>query len=240
MLEEIVHLATPNGRNWIWRGQRQDLPLVPKVYREAYLKGKRQTPTETCAAHLRVFKDACRGRRGSTPPAMDDDREWWALGQHNGLATPLLDWTESPFVAAFFAFEREDTAQEGNRAIYALSRQGVADVGKTQENVESAPDSCERGYMELFSPTSGENPRLISQAGLFTYGPVLMDVESWVREHFSTMTKRMLFLKVLIPDEGRANLLMYLNRMNINHMTLFPDLYGASRFTNMRLQVPGY
>jgi hypothetical protein len=38
--------------------------------------------------------------------------------------------------------------------------------------------------------------------------------------------------KLVIPNEDRENCLKFLNKMNINRKTLFPDLDGAASYLN--------
>jgi hypothetical protein len=188
---------------------------------------------EQSRKHLEAFKYAARGRRGLNPAELLEN-DWWALGQHFGLATPLLDWTRSPFAAAYFAFEQLASDPTDHRVVYGLDQLAVSQRNK--ELLEG--ESFERGrlpVLELIDPMSDENQRLVSQGGLFTRTPIGVPVEQWVEKAFEGLSASVL-LRIEIPDADRLTCLRALNRMNINHLSLFPDLSGASRSTNLKLE----
>lgn len=86
------------------------------------------------------------------------------------LRQRFLDWTQSPFVAAFFAFstERDPKVLPKDRVIYALAKQQI--MKKTEAVKKTEPGTLLTGIdaIEIISPQVDDNMRLVSQRGLFT------------------------------------------------------------------------
>lgn len=121
-------------------------------------------PTDKREKLLRQFKLSMRGRGYDLAPLQGVDNEIWAVGQHYGLKTPLLDWTRSPFVALFFAFSKYESASETDdnpsRAIFCLNR--------TRIEEDLSEDLADELFLE---PEDNRNSRLVNQSGLFTIAP---------------------------------------------------------------------
>ena len=217
---------------YIFRGHRRnDWDLEPTLTR---IFKKNAHSQSTVNNHIENFRYAIRGRRGTNPSQLEDI-ELWALGQHHGLATPLLDWTGSPYVALFFAFAESAPGDETDtRVVLALNEAKVKI--KSEELFAANPEA---DMVEFYRPLSDENARLVHQNGLFTKSPETISIEDWVISNFPKYSK-VILAKIYVPNDQREECLKALNKMNINHATLFPDLYGASKYTNMKLQIENY
>jgi hypothetical protein len=224
-------------RDFVWRGQSASSWSLESTLDGLLRRLDKLGDSSVRSQHLEKFKYATRGRRGSTPQPISTDNDWWALGQHHGLATPLLDWTTSPYVAAYFAFISEDNGGDARRAVFGLSKWSIetksAEIGRTWQGPGRAP------IIEFVQPLTDENARLVNQGGLFTRAPDGIDIGTWIGQQYQN-DKYIRLLKITIPNADREVALRSLNRMNINHVSLFPDLYGASKFVNTDLLIAKY
>lgn len=154
-------------------------------------------------------KDYSKGRAGIELPAYS----YLANLRHLGFPSPLLDWSGSPYVAAYFAFigARESTEV----AIYIFSEM------PTNSKVRSKSEA----QISVFGPNVKTHPRHFLQQANYT---ACLNFESgdWnFASHQRVINtgdrQQDLLYKIRIPAKERIKALSYLDRFNLNGYSLF-------------------
>ncbi|MFC1919375.1 FRG domain-containing protein [Chloroflexota bacterium] len=182
-------------------------------------------------------------------PDMNSYDEWMALMQHHGAPTRLMDFTYSPHVAAYFAFESAKSDTEV--AIWAVNAEWC------KKHLEEFPKHLHRRYRtylntreteafkEIFLQEKAEkfiltvnpfrlNERLAYQRGVFLCPS---NVEHTFMDNMCAYTEmkelKNKVIKFTIPTGKNNNItkkaLEYLDILNISRITLFPGLDGFAQ-----------
>jgi len=203
----------------VFRGQARHWPLQTSFHRAgkadilAYLDNEVQQLERLLNIHTQHVYDT------------NDDKQLGALlnlAQHHGYPTPLLDWTKSPFVAAFFAFEKEeDLKKDGAVTIFLFNEKAWSKrVGRTVP--ARAPNLILR-TLEL--PSYG-NPRVLPQQSITMFSNA-HDIEGIIKDN---ELKTQLYLKaVRIPVTDREEAMRDLSLMGVTWGSLFPGIDGMCR-----------
>ncbi len=180
---------------------------------------------------LNMFIKVLRGRTAISKDIKNNRNEIWVLGQHYGLATPLLDWTESFYVALFFACNDPTPPKCGFRTVWALHKNGIMDAMQKYNSTAAINNKFE--FVDILTD---HNPRLTSQSGILTRQPLGFNIKDWLCEKLPNEENPHL-IEIKFPDSIRINALKHLRLMGIHNSSLFPDVGGAARYCNDTLEL---
>ena len=174
-----------------------------------------------------------------------DDFDWLFLMQHYGVPTRLLDWTESPLTAVYFAVENNnkidlDAALWLLKPIELNKKSGILPEEKSfipsfEDNelknyaVETLRSVPRNKLLPIATIATRNSTRIQAQLGVFTIHHLdLNPIEK-------SCTSGEL-IKYLIPAAAKRNLQKELALLSINKFSLFPELSSIGETLKNRLQ----
>lgn len=178
--------------------------------------------------YLDAFQRAASGLRGPSPKPLSTE-EWWALGRHYGLITPLLDWTEKPYIAAFFGLTElfGQMRDQGGAIVFDGKEVAIYRLFHNQQ--------LEGDGLRVVKPIVDELGRLQGQRGVFTW----LDSEDYFElQGFLDNTGRSdLLTQIILSDQAVLDGLKDLDAHGIDYRLLFPDLTGAALASNAKWNI---
>lgn len=147
--------------------------------------------------------------------------KYWIYLRHHGYPSPLLDWSESPYIAAYFSMcdsQNEESDNDNRAAIFVY----IDSLGEFK-SVDSGP------IIQVHGPFVSTHKRhFIQQAWYTTATRWVPDYEKCVFcshhdifEKSNKSNEQDLLIKITIPIAERRATLKELLDYNINHFTLF-------------------
>ncbi len=242
------HLALSKDSTLWFRGSgRATYTLSPSIHRHATIV----SPEKIIELETQIMD---RFNQRSVPflsRPLDKKNDWEVLFfmQHHGIPTRLLDWSENPFIAMYFALTSAHYNVAAKKRVYEEDA-CIWVLDPVVWNQESLRDfsydkgilSVEDHFVDSFKPRTPfgnirEKPigifgthnssRIVSQRGVFTvFGKKLKPMEeTYIEDSFPQDS----LIKLILPKDKILSLLTSLTSLGITDSVVYPDLEGLAK-----------
>jgi hypothetical protein len=154
---------------------------------------------------------------------------YMAYLRHHGFPSPLLDWSRSPFIAAYFAF-RADLDSGSRVALYAY----------TERSKPIKTNSSDEPQIHRFGPYVAAHQRHFAQQSQYTICVKRIDNKWYFLPHSSVFGHLMqsstqdILQKFVLNIGDRSSVLNELNDYNLNAYSLFASEEGLMETLSIR------
>lgn len=252
--EDLIRTLNELPNNFIYRGHADsEWKLESTLERIIGCKWTNDLASKFEDYYLNLFKSKYHIYNGNEH-APKSKLAWLSVMQHYGAPTRLIDFTESPYIALYFALEVYNPLLKNDLAIYAIDYNAVMDaslsfiskkdssfkgsrdeiIGKQDQLFDNVVDRFSYEVVWITEPLE-LNARIDRQSGTFL---ISGDKEKRIEELLANkMYENVIMKKFIIPSAVYENIYALLRKMNINAKTIYGDLGGLAKSIKMDMQV---
>ncbi len=205
----------------LFRGQRESKPLLPKIARDNPKK-------DTTSIEKEMLSELRRTGSLYLPPDNKDDWDLLVYAQHYGMATRLLDWSDNPLVALWFAAANQDVANSSFVYMFEPEKSSLLDRNKDKSPFTAKSTKVLRPNLN--------NTRIVAQSGWFTSHVYAKNLSKFIALEKHKLHGPLL-TRFEITGRIKSDMLIMLDKLGINNRTLFPDIQGICTHMNWMFKI---
>jgi len=217
------YVSTLEGRRFLFRGQSRPWRLRTSFHRAGRADLHRFVLEDIPMLHKHL---SARTKHLFRLDIADENGAFFNLVQHHGYPTPLLDWTYSPYVAAFFAYRHVRGDWSASSISEGKVRIFVFDQALWKQSYRQVSQLLIPGpHVSISEFITIENERMIPQQAASTVTNI-DDVETYIASKETELDRKFLWA-IDLPAMDRRSVMQELSYMGITAGSLFPGLDGA-------------